>query len=123
MTTDPSHPTPPPAPDERIEQLEAERLPRPAQAAAPARRNVRLAWIVALAADFLQIIAFPVFWSGAISPFDDALDVLVAALLIRLIGWHWAFLPTAVAELVPGLSMVPSWTLAVLIVTRRRPRA
>ena len=123
MTTDPSHPTPPLAPAETVEELEAERLPRPAPAATPARRNLRLAWVVALAADFLQIIAFPLFWFGAASPVDDALDVMVAALLIYLVGWHWAFLPSAIAELVPGLSMVPSWTLAMFFVSRRRARA
>jgi hypothetical protein len=36
-----------------------------------------------------------------------------------LLGWHWAFVPSFLAELVPGLDLVPTWTLAVLIATRQ----
>ena len=51
------------------------------------------------------------------------LDVLVAALLIRLLGFHWALLPTLAAEAVPALDLAPTWTAAVLLITganRRR---
>lgn len=51
------------------------------------------------------------------------LDVLVAALLIRLLGFHWALLPTLAAEAVPALDLAPNWTAAVLLITggtRRR---
>lgn len=118
MMTNPANSAPPAT--DTVEELRAERLPR--RGGRPLtipRRNLRLAWIVALTADFLQIVAFPLFWYGAISPFDDVLDLAVAAILIRLVGWHWAFLPTVLAELVPGLDMVPCWTLALFIVTRR----
>ncbi len=48
------------------------------------------------------------------------LDLIVAALLIRLLGWHWAFLPTLAAELIPGIDLFPTWTAAVWFVTRRK---
>ena len=80
----------------------------------------RLAWIVALAADAVQITVFPLFASGGASPADTALDVLVAALLIRVLGWHWAFLPTFAAELLPGFDLFPTWTAAVFFVTRQQ---
>jgi hypothetical protein len=80
----------------------------------------RLAWIVAVAADAVQITVFPLFAQGGISPADTALDVLVAALLIRLLGWHWAFLPTLAAELLPGFDLFPTWTAAVFFVTRQQ---
>jgi hypothetical protein len=80
----------------------------------------RLAWIVALAADAVQITVFPLFAPGGVSPADTMLDVLVAALLIRVLGWHWAFLPTFVAELLPGLDLFPTWTAAVFFVTRQQ---
>src|ERR1700747_2506139 len=80
----------------------------------------RLAWIVALAADATQIAVFPMFAEGALSPADAALDVVVAALLIRLLGWHWAFLPTFAAELMPGFDLFPTWTAAVFFVTRQQ---
>lgn len=86
--------------------------------AAPARLGHRRAWIVALAADFVQIIAMPLFFAGAVSPADDLLDVIVAVVMIRLLGWHFVFLPAFVAELFPGVNLAPTWTLAVFIATR-----
>jgi hypothetical protein len=83
----------------------------------------RLAWIVAVAADAVQITVFPMFVEGAMSPADTALDVLVAALLIRLLGWHWAFLPTLAAEMLPGFDLFPTWTAAVYFVTRAEIKA
>lgn len=78
----------------------------------------RLAWMVAILADALQIGAFPLFAEGALSPAGTVLDILVAALLIRLLGWHWAFLPSLAAELLPGFDLFPTWTAAVFFVTR-----
>ena len=54
------------------------------------------------------------------SPLNDALDLVVGAVLVVLVGWHFAFLPTFVAELVPALNIFPTWTTAVLFVTRGR---
>lgn len=82
----------------------------------------RLAWAVAIAADALQIVAFPFFAEGALSPADSLLDLAVAFILIRLLGWHWAFLPTLAAELIPGVDLFPTWTAAVWFVTRPRLR-
>ncbi len=78
----------------------------------------RLAWAIAILADAVQIAAFPLFAEGALSPADTVLDILVAALLIRLLGWHWAFLPSLAAELLPGFDLFPTWTAAVFFVTR-----
>jgi len=80
----------------------------------------RAAWVVALAADGLQIAVFPLFAPGAVSPADTALDVVVAILLVRLLGWHWAFLPTLAAELLPGFDLFPTWAAAVFFVTRQQ---
>lgn len=82
--------------------------------------ELRTAWIVAVAADALQIAALPLFAAGGISPADTILDFIVGAVLIRLLGWHWAFLPSLVAELLPGFDLFPSWTAAVLFVTHQR---
>ena len=80
----------------------------------------RIAWAVAIAADALQIAAFPLFVEGGISPADSALDLIVAFVMIRLLGWHWAFLPTAAAKLIPGADLFPTWTAAVWFVTRQK---
>jgi hypothetical protein len=76
---------------------------------------------IAIAADALQIGLLPFFVPGAASPFDDVLDVIVAIMLWQLVGWHWAFLPSFAAELIPGLDLVPSWTAAVWFATRHLP--
>ena len=74
---------------------------------------------LAIIADALQIIVLPLFVEGALSPADDVLDLAVAAVLVRLLGWHWEFLPAFAAELVPGVDLVPFWTLAVANVYRK----
>jgi len=79
----------------------------------------RLPMVLAMAADALQIFVFPLFAAGALSPADDLLDVAVAAVMVRLLGWHWEFLPAFAAELVPGVDLVPFWTFAVLNVYRK----
>jgi hypothetical protein len=83
----------------------------------------RAAWAIAIAADALQIAAFPFFAEGGISPADSMLDLIVGFLMIRLLGWHWAFLPTLAAELIPGADLFPTWTAAVWFVTRQQVRA
>ena len=86
------------------------------------RSRFRAAMVLAIVADAVQILIFPLFAEGAISPLDDILDFVVMAALIRLIGWHWEFLPSFIAELVPGLDLVPFWTLAVVNVYRKWKR-
>jgi len=83
----------------------------------------RWAWLIAVAADVLQFVALPVFGEGVLSAADVALDIAVATALSRLIGWHWAFLPTFLVELAPGLDLFPTWTAAVFSVTRQRTRS
>ena len=87
----------------------------PAQA-----RRVRAARLIAALADLLQIVLFPVFAPGAVAPWDDALDAVVGAVLVWLLGWNWALVPSFVAELVPGLDLVPTWTMAVFFATRHK---
>ncbi len=82
----------------------------------------RTAMILAVIADALQIIVFPAFVEGAISPADDILDFGIGAAMISLLGWHWEFLPSFLAKLVPGVDLVPFWTLAVVNVYRKSKR-
>ncbi|HEY4185999.1 MAG TPA: hypothetical protein VGP07_13075 [Polyangia bacterium] len=84
----------------------------------PSRRRVWLARILALTADAVQFALLPVVIGGAVSPIDDVIDAVTGVALTALLGFHWAFLPTFLAKLVPFVDMVPSWTLAVFITTR-----
>jgi len=80
------------------------------------------AMVLAIIADALQIVVFPLFVEGALSPADDILDFGVAAALVHLVGWHWEFLPSFLAKLVPGVDLVPFWTMAVVNVYRKSKR-
>src|SRR6266480_3883461 len=77
------------------------------------------AMVLAIIADALQIIVFPLFVEGALSPVDDILDFGIAAVLVQLLSWHWEFLPSFLAKLVPGVDLVPFWTMAVISVYRK----
>ena len=83
------------------------------------RSRFRAAMLLAMVADGVQIIGFPLFVEGALSPLDDMLDFIAAVTLVRLLGWHWEFLPSLIAELVPGVDLVRFWTLAVANVYRK----
>jgi hypothetical protein len=75
--------------------------------------------ILAIAADLLQLVVFPMFVTGVMSPAEDVLDLGVAGALTFLVGWHWEFMPSFLAKLVPGVDLVPLWTLAVANVYRK----
>jgi len=75
---------------------------------------------VAIAADALQIGLLPLFMEGAAAPWNDVLDIGVGAALLVLLGWHVAFLPAFVGELVPFLNLFPTWTAAVVFVVSRK---
>ena len=84
--------------------------------------HFRTAMVLAIIADALQIVVFPLFVEGALSPADDLLDFGVGAAMVHLLGWHWEFLPSFLAKLVPGVDLVPFWTLAVANVYRKAKR-
>jgi hypothetical protein len=83
-------------------------------------KRIRAARLIAIAADLIQLAFIPAFAGGFFSPLNNVLDIVVGLVMVRLLGWHFAFLPTFVAEAVPGFDLVPTWTAAVWLVTRRR---
>lgn len=82
------------------------------------RKRVLAARSIAILADAVQLGVLPLFAEGIFSVVNDALDVAVAVALALLVGWHWSFIPAFVAELVPMLDLVPTWTASVLLATR-----
>ena len=81
--------------------------------------RLRIAMIAAIVADVLQLAVFPFVIEGAASPADDILDLCAGGLLTFLLGWHWEFLPSFAAKLIPGVEFIPLWTLAVANVYRK----
>jgi hypothetical protein len=78
------------------------------------KKQKRVAFGVALIADVVQLALFPLFAEGALSPFQDTLDVLVALTLLVTVGFRWRALLAFGVELVPGLALFPTWTAMVL---------
>ena len=79
--------------------------------------------VIAVAADAIQLGFMPLFAGGAPEGFDAVLDSLVGIAMVALCGWHWAFVPAFLAELLPGIDLAPTWTIAVMIATRKGARA
>ena len=86
--------------------------------------RMKAALLLAILADIVQLIVFPLFIEGAAFPPDVILDLCMAGILSWLLGWHWEFLPSFAGKLIPGVDLVPLWTLAVANVYRKsRPHA
>ncbi len=79
--------------------------------------------MLAIVADLLQLVLFPVFIEGFASVLNDVLDVVVAIIMVRLVGWHIAFVPAFVVEALPVGDLAPTWTLAVYLATRSKMTA
>jgi hypothetical protein len=85
------------------------------------RGRIALAFGVAIVSDAAQFASGPLGWAF----FDQAVDVIAMVLTSLLLGFHPLLLPTFVVELVPGLTMLPTWTgcVAAVVVLRTRPTA
>ena len=80
--------------------------------------RVRLAYVIAVATDVLQLLLGPVGWAFA----DEILDVAATILLWRVIGFHPLLLPTFILEFLPITDMLPTWTVCVVLVVALRRR-
>lgn len=82
--------------------------------------RIRAAYAVAICTDLIQIGFAPIFAEGFLSPLDDALDAVACLALTALVGWHNAFVPAFLLEIMPIGDLAPTWTVATFIVTRGR---
>ncbi len=89
---------------------------RPSTFPGVSKRRKLLALFVAGGADLVEMALFPLFFEGAASPFDLVLDLGTAAVLGGILGFRWRFLLALGAEVVPVLSLFPTWTALVLSV-------
>jgi len=60
----------------------------------------------------------PTFFPAAISGANNVIDVVAAVVLVALTGWHWAYIPTFMIEMVPMADLAPTWSAAVYLATR-----
>ena len=82
---------------------------------------MKLAYVVAVTTDVLQLLLGPIGWAFA----DELLDVMAMILTWRLIGFHPLLLPSFVLELLPVADMLPTWTgcVAIVVALRKRQQA
>jgi len=78
--------------------------------------SVRMAYVVAVAVDVMQLLLGPFGWAGV----DEVLDVGAMYATSRLLGFHPLLLPTFLLEFVPFTDMLPTWTGCVALVIRVR---
>jgi hypothetical protein len=86
-------------------------------------RRKAVALAIAALADVLQLAVFPAFAEGAASPFEDALDAVVALLLVAVLGFSWRLAAAFALELVPGADLFPTWTAVVVSLPSESPAA
>ena len=80
--------------------------------------RIRAAYAVAATVDVLQLVGGPLGWVLV----DQALDVVAAVLMWRLLGFHPLLLPTFVVEFLPVADLLPTWTGCVAVVVALRKR-
>jgi hypothetical protein len=85
------------------------------------RARMLTALAIAAGADGLQLLLGPLGWAFA----DQMIDCAAMLLIMWLLGFHILLLPTFVAELVPLVDDLPTWTactIAVIALRRRKQR-
>ena len=82
------------------------------------RRRIWMGCAIAVVSDGLQLLLGPLGWAGI----DEVIDVLTMILLSATIGFHPLFLPTFVAEFLPMVDMLPTWTACTMVVIGLRRR-
>jgi hypothetical protein len=97
------------------------RATRTGAAVTPRRKTIAL--VIAALADAIQLGLFPIFAEGALSIPDDALDVVVAVVLLVTLGWRWRLVAAFALELAPGVALFPSWTAFVASIPAARVEA
>ena len=85
----------------------------------PSKRRAAFALVVAAVADLVPVVLGPL----ALGFVDEAVDLVAMVLTSLLLGFHPLLLPTFVAEFIPGIELLPTWSacVAAVIWMRRGP--
>lgn len=86
--------------------------------------RARLAIAIAVIADAIQVPLQGLTLTGIgalpAEAIDVGIDAVVAFVLVRLLGFHWALLPTLLVELIPFIDVAPTWVACAMYVVARR---
>lgn len=83
------------------------------------KKRKAVALSVAVTADLVQMVLWPAFAGGAASPFDDALDAVVALALLVTLGVSGRLAFALALELTPGAALFPTWSAVVATIPTR----
>ncbi len=88
--------------------------------------RARLALALAIVVDAIQLPLQGASLTGIgtlpAEAIDLAIDAATALIISRLIGFHWALLPTLALELIPFVDLAPTWFVCVSYVISRRKK-
>ncbi|MFT3767840.1 MAG: hypothetical protein QM820_20510 [Minicystis sp.] len=86
---------------------------------AVSKKRKAVALAIAVCADLAQLVLWPAFAPGAASPFDDALDAVVALAMLVTLGFSGRLALALALELVPGAALFPTWSAVVATIPAR----
>jgi hypothetical protein len=90
------------------------------------RKRIIAAYAVAIIADLIEFpitaAEMTVFAAPAAEGVAFVVDAVVFGILTKLLGFHWAFLPSFLVEIVPGLDLLPTWVGCVFFVVYQRKK-
>jgi hypothetical protein len=102
---------------------EPETQARPSPRAGGTART-RAAWVVAVLVDAIQLATAPTELAGPLEwAIGTGADLVTAVVMMVLLGFHWAFLPSFITKLLPMVDLAPTWTAAVFFVTRAQRKS
>lgn len=88
--------------------------------------QARIAMLLAIVVDLLQapanVAQLSIALAAPVEVVDMAIDAVVAIIMVRLLGFHWALAPTFLLELLPIADIAPTWTACVFVATEARKR-
>jgi hypothetical protein len=58
-------------------------------------------------------------WRRRVLALDDLLDIAVGAAMVRLVGWHWVFLPSFLGKLIQLFDEIPCLDIGGIVRSRR----
>jgi hypothetical protein len=87
------------------------------------KKRKAIAFTIAILADAVQLVLWPAFAEGAASPFDAALDAVVAVALLLILGPSGRLLGALALEATPGADLFPTWTAVVGSIPVEEPRS
>lgn len=88
--------------------------------------QARMAMLLAVVVDLMQapanVASLSVALAVPIEVIDMSVDAIVAIVMTRLLGFHWALAPGFLLELMPIVDIAPTWSGCVFLVTQARKR-